>query len=301
MAEVLNSEQLTYAGTKQDPENPYLPSAELVDAINLAIYLERPLLIKGEPGCGKTRLARAVAYELNIPFEAWYVKSTSRAQDGLYIYDAVGRLRDAQLAAAGRLNDQQVALIDAPATYVRWGPLGRAFRSADRCVVLIDEIDKADIDFPNDLLVELDERRFLVEETGWEIHAKLPPIVFITSNDEKDLPDAFLRRCLFHHIDFPDETSLRRIVKSHVKEAPDDLITAAVARFKQLRDDMQNRGASKRVSTSELIDWVKVLRRPNVSDPIAKLKGELPFASVLLKDWSDYQTYAATTMVEPNK
>ncbi len=294
MAEVLDPKRNAYAGERRDPANPYLPGQALIDAVNLAIYLERPLLIKGEPGSGKTRLARAVAFELGLPFEPWYVKSTSRARDGLYLYDAVGRLRDAQLAAAGRLTDKTPEQIDAPETYVRWGPLGRAFRAEQRTVVLIDEIDKADIDFPNDLLVELDERTFMVEETGERVAAKHAPIVFITSNAEKDLPDAFLRRCLFHYIDVPSDERLRTIVDLHVDEAPDELIAAAVARFRQLRDEMHNRGASKPVSPSELIDWVRVLSRPEAGDPLALLRGQLPFASVLLKNWGDYQAYAAS-------
>ena len=147
---------------------PYLPYEELIEAVNLAIYLERPLLLKGEPGCGKTRLARAVAYELGLPLEAWYIKSTTRAKDGLYTFDAVSRLRDAQLAATGRvIKDEDIPRISDPASYVQWGALGRAFQNTQRTVVLIDEIDKADIDFPNDLLLELDEQRFIVDETGF--------------------------------------------------------------------------------------------------------------------------------------
>ena len=188
---------------------PYLPYEELIEAVNLAIYLERPLLLKGEPGCGKTRLAGAVAYELGLPLEAWYIKSTTQAKDGLYTYDAVTRLRDAQLAAAGRIiKDEDIPRISDPATYVQWGPIGRAFQNDQRTVVLIDEIDKADIDFPNDLLLELDQQKFIVNETQGEIVAKAAPIVFITSNDEKDLPDAFLRRCLFHYVEFPNPERL---------------------------------------------------------------------------------------------
>ena len=176
--------RLKYTGTKQpqlgeqDPQTgqliyPYLPDPDLVEAVNLAIFLKRPLLLKGEPGCGKTRLAKAVAYELNLPFESWYVKSTSRAKDGLYIYDAIGRLRDSQLAANRMIKEKDIAQISDANTYVRWGPLGKAFRNNRRTVILIDEIDKADIDFPNDLLLELDEQKFLVEETGEEIRAQI--------------------------------------------------------------------------------------------------------------------------------
>src|SRR5260221_3846061 len=176
MDEILSEKRFTYTGRvqpkprEQDTNGrlifPYLPDDALVEAVNLAIYLKRPLLIKGEPGCGKTGLASAVAFELSLPYESWHIKSTSRARDGLYTYDTVGRLRDAQLSATGRLKVEDISHLEDPARYVRWGPLGRAFRSNRRSVVLIDEIDKADIDFPNDLLLELDERRFIVEETG---------------------------------------------------------------------------------------------------------------------------------------
>jgi MoxR-like ATPase len=277
-----------------------LPNPELVEAVNLAIYLKRPLLLKGEPGCGKTRLAQAVAYELNLPFEAWYVKSTGRARDGLYTYDAVGRLRDAQLAAAKRLTPEQIERIDDPSTYVRWGPLGRAFQNLERTVVLIDEIDKADIDFPNDLLLELDERRFVVEETGQVIQAKATPIVFITSNDEKDLPDAFLRRCLFHYVEFPDPKRLKEIVDAIFPDTPEELTQKALQRFTELREEMRkDKGnAGKKVSTSELIDWFRVLRRYPQDQVLKQLEGKLPYAGVLLKSWEDHRRYLAETKAE---
>lgn len=273
---------------------PYLPYDELIEAVNLAIYLERPLLLKGEPGCGKTRLSRAVAYELNLPFEAWYIKSTSLAKDGLYTYDAVSRLRDAQLAATGRvIKDEEIPRISDPATYVQWGPLGRAFQNSERTVVLIDEIDKADIDFPNDLLLELDEQRFIVDETEQNIQAKAPPIVFITSNDEKDLPDAFLRRCLFHYVEFPSIPRLVEIVNAMFPDTPKALTDKAVATFLQLRDEMRkDKGeAGKKVSTSELIDWFRVLRRYPQDEVLAKLDGKIPYAGVLLKNWEDHVRY----------
>ena len=199
MVQAVKPNRLTYTGNVQPKlgerdENgqllyPYLPSQALVEAVNLAIFLQRPLLIKGEPGCGKTKLARAVAYELSLPYEAWIVKSTSRAQDGLYTYDNVRRLRDAQLAA---IAGPEHATISNDDEYIKYGPLGRAFNNDQRTVVLIDEIDKADIDFPNDLLLELDEQRFVIQESKPEqvITAKHPPIVLITSNDEKELPDS---------------------------------------------------------------------------------------------------------------
>jgi MoxR-like ATPase len=276
------------------PLYPYLPDEALVEAVNLAIYLKRPLLLKGEPGCGKTRLARAVAYELRLPYEAWYVKSTSHARDGLYTYDMVGRLRDAQLAASGRIKDEDIPRIDNPASYIRWGQLGRAFQNSQRTVILIDEIDKADIDFPNDLLLELDESRFLVEETGQEIWAKegAEPIVFITSNDEKDLPDAFLRRCLFHYVEFPGRDRLVEIVKLHFHDAPEDLAKKAVDRFQELRKKMEeDKGeAGKKVSTSELIDWFRVLNMYPRDEALQKVDGKLP-ASILLKSWDDHMRY----------
>ncbi|WP_448267028.1 AAA family ATPase [Nostoc sp. DSM 114159] len=272
---------------------PYLPNPELVEAVNLAIYLERPLLLKGEPGCGKTQLASAVAYELGLNLEAWYVKSTSRARDGLYNYDAVGRLRDAQLAASNRLTVEQIQRIDDPTTYVRWGPLGRSFQQENRTVVLIDEIDKADIDFPNDLLLELDERRFIVEETGQEIEAKAAPIVLITSNDEKDLPDAFLRRCLFHYVEFPSRERLIQIINALFPTSSQALVDKAIVRFLLLREEMRkDKGeAGKKVSTSELIDWFRVLRRYPQDEALAQLDGKIPYAGVLLKSWDDHIRY----------
>lgn len=301
MAEVLSDKRLKYTGEVQPrPEErdengqllyPYLPSEELVEAVNLAICLERPLLLKGEPGCGKTRLARAVSHELRLPYEAWNIKSTSRARDGLYTYDAVGRLRDAQLASAGIISKQE-NLYD-PTVYVRWGPLGRAFQNAQHTVVLIDEIDKADIDFPNDLLLELDEQRFVVEETGDKIWAKASPIVFITSNDEKDLPDAFLRRCLFHYVEFPKRKELMEIVKAHFPTSPEALIEAIIDRFLKLRKEMEEDKGNvrKKVSTSELMDWFNVLRHYPQDEILQKLSKELLYPGVLLKSLDDYRRY----------
>ncbi len=285
--------QLGERGTSGELLTPYLPNIELVEAVNLAIYLQRPLLLKGEPGCGKTQLASAVAYELGLKLEAWCIKSTSRARDGLYIYDAVGRLRDAQLAASGRLSDEQIQRIDQIESYVRWEALGRSFLSEQRTVVLIDEIDKADIDFPNDLLLELDKLCFLVEETGQQIRAKVAPIVIITSNDEKDLPDAFLRRCLFHYVEFPTQERLTQIVRALFPKASSLLVEQAVARFLELREKMRkDKGeAGKKVSTSELIDWFRVLRRYPEDQALMQLTGKLPFAGVLLKSWEDHIRY----------
>jgi MoxR-like ATPase len=303
MAEILTKDELKYTGKLQpqlgETDNnrqllyPYLPSDELIEVVNLAIQLSRPLLIKGEPGCGKTRLASAVAYELGLPLLNWNIKSSSRAKDGLYIYDAVGRLRDAQLAAAGRLTDSQIQAIDQPETYVRWGVLGSAFQNEQTTVILIDEIDKADIDFPNDLLLELDELRFVVEETGTQIKAKTPPIVFITSNDEKDLPDAFLRRCLFHYVEFPQRQQLIEIIRAHFPASAETLVNAIIDRFLELREEMrQDKGdGGKKVSTSELMDWFRVLRHYPEDEVLSKLKKGLLYPGVLLKSWDDYRRY----------
>ncbi|MHC5854508.1 AAA family ATPase [Nostoc sp.] len=274
---------------------PYLPNEELIEAVNLTIQLERPLLLKGQPGCGKTRLAYAVAYELGLPFETWYIKSTSCAKDGLYNYDTVGRLRDAQLAAGRMLKEEDIPRISNPATYVELGPIGRAFKNEKRTVILIDEIDKADIDFPNDLLLELDESRFLVEETGETVQAKAKPIVFITSNDEKDLPDAFLRRCLFHYVKFPANERLVEIIQQFFPTTSENLAKKAVDRFEQLREEMnKDKGNSgKKVSTSELIDWFNILHRHPEDEALKKLDGKLPYPGVLLKSYDDHRRYLA--------
>jgi MoxR-like ATPase len=300
MASIASS--LTYKGKSQpEPDHydedgfqPYLPSPKLVEAVNLTIFLEkRPLLIKGDPGSGKTRLAQAVASELDLPYEPWYIKSTSRARDGLYTYDAVGRLHDAQLV--GRIEDG-VSDVSDPANYIDLGPLGRAFQKKERTVVLIDEIDKADIDFPNDLLLELDEQRFIIEETNEEIRAHRPPIVFITSNDEKELPDAFLRRCLFFYIEFPSPTQLVEIVNAHFASPPSELVDIAIQRFLELRQQMEREKGKtgKKVSTSELLDWFAVLRQYPEDDILTRLAGSLPFPEVLLKSWEDHLRYLRT-------
>ncbi len=267
---------------------PYIPSPELVNAVNLTIFLEkRPLLLKGEPGCGKTRLAEAVAYELGLPLVTWYIKSTSRARDGLYTYDAVKRLHDAQLVRMGKESKSNVDNLD---DYIEKGALGNAFDKDRRTVVLIDEIDKADIDFPNDLLRELDEQKFIIDETGELVEAKYPPIVFITSNDEKDLPDAFLRRCLFHYVKFPDN-QLENIVKAHFDSSSEDLIKAAVKRFMELREKMAKGKAGKKASTSELLDWFAVLQQFPEDQILQELESKIPFPEVLLKKWEDHLRY----------
>ena len=225
----------------------YVAPPDLTVAVNAAVLLQRPLLVKGEPGTGKTELARQVAEVLSLPLIEWHVKSTTKAQQGLYEYDAVSRLRDSQLGEA-RVHDV--------ANYIKAGKLWQAFDAPGRVVLLIDEIDKADIEFPNDLLQELDRMEFHVYETGETVRARHRPVVIITSNNEKELPDAFLRRCFFHYIRFPDPETLRAIVHVHFPGIKDALLTAALTQFFELRETP---GLKKKPSTSEMLDWLKLL------------------------------------------
>ena len=225
----------------------YVASDDLAIAVNAAVTLQRPLLVKGEPGTGKTELARQVSASLGLPMLEWHVKSTTRAQQGLYEYDAVSRLRDSQLG------DERVKDVR---NYIRKGKLWQAFEADNRVVLLIDEIDKADIEFPNDLLQELDRMEFFVYETGETIRARHRPVVIITSNNEKELPDAFLRRCFFHYIRFPDIDTLRAIVQVHFPGIRDALLTTALTQFYELRETP---GLKKKPSTSEVLDWLKLL------------------------------------------
>jgi MoxR-like ATPase len=258
------SQSFTYTGTSD-----YIAAPDLMQTVNVAVQLSRPLLIKGEPGTGKTMLAQSIAKGLDMPLLIWNVKSTTKAQDGLYVYDTVQRLYD------GQFGDSDVSDI---AQYIKLGMLGRAFSAEERVVLLIDEIDKADLEFPNDLLWELDQMEFHIPETRETVRAVQRPIVLITSNAEKELPDAFLRRCVFHYIEFPDEEMMERIVRVHVPGLDKRLLDLAIQAFYWLRDV---NGLQKKPSTSELIDWVQALERGGV-DP-KEIAARLPFMGVLLK------------------
>jgi MoxR-like ATPase len=236
----------------------YIAGDDLKTAVNAAIALERPLLIKGEPGTGKTLLAEEIAAALGAPLLSWHVKSTTKAQQGLYEYDAVSRLRDSQLGDA-RVSDI--------GHYIRHGKLWEAFASSERAVLLIDEIDKADIEFPNDLLLELDRMEFSVYETGETIRAARRPVVVITSNNEKELPDAFLRRCFFHYIRFPDTPTMRAIVEAHYPGIKRRLVEEAMRIFFELRETP---GLKKKPSTSELLDWLKLLLNEDISPELLR-------------------------------
>jgi MoxR-like ATPase len=256
----------------------YLTSESLEAAVNCALHLEKPLLLKGEPGTGKTLLAEALAESLEAPLLRWHVKSTTRAQEGLYVYDTVERLYDS------RFGDGDVKDVR---RYIKLGPLGEAFRSDKRAVLLIDEVDKADLEFPNDLLHELDRMRFAIRETGEEVVAQHRPVVIITSNNEKELPDAFLRRCVFHFIDFPDQALMKRIVDVHHPRLDATLAEQALGVFYELRELRRLR---KRPSTSELIDWIAVLRGAGIAPE--RLGKELPFLGALLKKEQDLEALA---------
>lgn len=251
----------------------YIASPELLSAVNVAAALNRPLLIKGEPGTGKTMLAQSIAESLKMRLIIWNIKSTTKAQDGLYVYDTVQRLYDSQFGE-GDVRDVR--------RYIKLGNLGEAFVSESKVVLLIDEIDKADIEFPNDLLWELDQMSFYIPETGETVTARHRPIVVITSNAEKELPDAFLRRCVFHYIAFPDEDTMREIIRVHHPDLNQRLVQSAVKAFYKIRELP---GLQKRPSTSELLDWVQALAIGGV-DP-ETVAAELPLPGVLLKKDQD--------------
>ncbi|MBD2858514.1 MoxR family ATPase [Spongiibacter sp. KMU-158] len=259
----------------------YVATEDLSMAVNAAVTLQRPLLIKGEPGTGKTLLAEQVASAMGKKLIQWHIKSTTKAQQGLYEYDAVSRLRDSQLG------DDKVHDI---ANYIKRGKLWEAFAADEQVVLLIDEIDKADIEFPNDLLVELDRMEFFVYETGETIRAKHRPIIIITSNNEKELPDAFLRRCFFHFINFPDRATMQEIVDVHYPNIAKELVQEALEVFFEVR---QIPGLKKKPSTSELIDWLKLLMADEIPDEIFKnrdaSKAIPPLYGALLKNEQDVQ------------
>ncbi len=261
----------------------YIASRDLQVAVNAAIALERPLLIKGEPGTGKTVLAHEIAKSLDTDLLQWHVKSTTKAQQGLYEYDAVARLRDSQLG------DDKVHDIK---NYIKRGKLWEAFTHNKRPVLLIDEIDKADIEFPNDLLQELDRMEFNVYETGETITAKARPVIIITSNNEKDLPDAFLRRCFFHYIQFPDEETMKQIVDVHFPDIKTRLLSAAMKRFFDIRSMP---GLKKKPSTSELLDWLKLLMIEDIDPETLRetdtKKSIPPLHGALLKNEADVHLF----------
>ena len=267
---------MKFQGTDQ-----YIATEDLRMAVNAAVTLQRPLLIKGEPGTGKTMLAEQIALALGLDLIQWHIKSTTKAQQGLYEYDAVSRLRDSQLG------NHDISDIG---RYIKRGKLWEAFEAERQRVLLIDEIDKADIEFPNDLLLELDKMEFYVYETGETVRAKHRPIVVITSNNEKELPDAFLRRCFFHFINFPDRDTMKEIIAVHYPAIQQTLVNDALEIFFQIRDIP---GLKKRPSTSELIDWLKLLMSDDIPDEILKerdpRKAIPPLYGALLKNEQDVQ------------
>ncbi|MDR7336031.1 MoxR family ATPase [Roseateles asaccharophilus] len=274
----------------------YVATADLMLAVNAAATLQRPLLIKGEPGTGKTMLAEEVASALGMPLLQWHIKSTTKAQQGLYEYDAVSRLRDSQLA--GIEGSERVRNIE---NYIVKGVLWQAFEADQPVVLLIDEIDKADIEFPNDLLREIDRMEFYVYETRQLIKARHRPLVFITSNNEKELPDAFLRRCFFHYIKFPDAETMKKIVDVHFPTLKKDLLAAALKNFYDVRNLP---GLKKKPSTSELIDWLKLLVAEDVPVDALQAKDEKvsipPLVGALLKNEQDLTLFEKLVFMQRN-
>ena len=267
----MSDKKTTFSSTSQ-----YVASKELLASVNVAVALQKPLLIKGEPGTGKTMLAQAVAESLGKKLVIWNIKSTTKAQEGLYVYDTIQRLYDGQFGEEG---------VDDIARYIKLGKLGEAFDSEEQVVLLIDEIDKADLEFPNDLLWELDQMEFYIHETKRTVKAKHRPIVIITSNAEKELPDAFLRRCIFHYIDFPNAELMEEIVKTHYPDVEEKLMKDAMEVFYWIRSIKDIR---KKPSTSELIDWINALQIGGI--PTDRLREELPFIGVVVKKDEDLET-----------
>ena len=265
---------MSFKGTER-----YIATDDLQLAVNAAVVLQKPLLIKGEPGTGKTLLAEELAQGLNKRLIQWHIKSTTKAQQGLYEYDAVSRLRDSQLGTAG---------VENVANYIKKGKLWEAFEAEEQVILLIDEIDKADIEFPNDLLVEIDKMEFFVYETGQTIKARHRPIIIITSNNEKELPDAFLRRCFFHYIKFPDRETMGKIVAAHYPDIQQSLVSEAMDVFFDIRNVP---GLKKKPSTSELIDWLKLLMADELPDEILKNRDQTkaipPLYGALMKNEQD--------------
>ena len=263
--------EIKFTGSKQ-----YVASKELMSAVEVARVLEKPLLIKGEPGTGKTMLAEAISEAFNMKLFIWNIKSTTKAQDGLYVYDTIQRLYDSQFGEAG---------VDDIAHYIKLGKLGEAFKQEEQVILLIDEIDKADLEFPNDLLWELDKMEFYIHETKETVKAKVRPIVIITSNAEKELPDAFLRRCIFHYISFPEKEEMEEIVKVHFENLDENLLKQAMDTFYWIREIKEIR---KKPSTSELIDWLRALVHGGIAPET--IRDNMPYLGVLIKKDEDLET-----------